>query len=188
MRRIGRYILNALTVLSLVLCVATVGLWVRSYSALTEVYWQPRQESGDRTVRISFGRGGVGVGALWTDYGRISLPGGRRLQVETDVPARYPAGEAARTSELVPVRAGFGLCLHGESRFIEPPIVLSYWSVIAPLWLPMSLFAAPPVLWLLRRRRNAKRKPGHCYRCGYDLRATPDRCPECGMVPEGVKS
>src|SRR3954447_26946600 len=33
MKRIGRYILNGLTVLSLLLCVATVGLWMLSDSA-----------------------------------------------------------------------------------------------------------------------------------------------------------
>lgn len=40
-----------------------------------------------------------------------------------------------------------------------------------------------PVVLLYRKTRSIQRSFGVCAVCGYDLRATPDRCPECGAAP-----
>jgi hypothetical protein len=53
----------------------------------------------------------------------------------------------------------------------------------------LEIFTIPPLLagLILLRRMIADRKrikPGFCADCGYDLRATPDQCPECGKVPQ----
>jgi len=52
-----------------------------------------------------------------------------------------------------------------------------------PNWFGVLLLLAMPTTWTLLYRRTL-REPGTCERCGYDLRATPDRCPECGAIPK----
>jgi hypothetical protein len=65
------------------------------------------------------------------------------------------------------------------------PISVTYLgAMVIPLWSVFLLTAGMPSWVLLvarsRWRREKRRKLGLCEHCGYDLRATPERCPECG--------
>ena len=61
-------------------------------------------------------------------------------------------------------------------------------KAIVALPLPLALLLALGIpawradVWL--RWRIRERRRGRCAACGYDLRATPERCPECGRLAE----
>jgi hypothetical protein len=69
------------------------------------------------------------------------------------------------------------------TRVIEHDRKLLFFS----FWPLFTLVAFLPTLTLLVRARRAYTRRRalrltHCHQCGYDLRATPQRCPECGTA------
>jgi hypothetical protein len=57
-------------------------------------------------------------------------------------------------------------------------------DLFVPWWLTQLCTTAAAGLWIRHvYRKRMQQKAGQCPGCGYDLRATPDRCPECGRVP-----
>jgi hypothetical protein len=161
-----RRLLNLLTAMSLLLCVAVVVVWVRSYWVGDALLWGEVSGSPVSVAGVSTSSGvvAVGRGSVDADYFR-----GRRSLHHLHY-VRHPA--AGRSSAL-------GRGLFGKLGFgmIRRPYSTDVFIVLLPMWLVAVLTALPPLAFYFRHRRQI---PGLCPACGYDLRATPGKCPECG--------
>jgi hypothetical protein len=173
--------------LALLLCVGTCVLWVRSY--WYEDYAIRGSASGVRTFRSREGEIVLSIndvpysGSSWQS-GLIdrNKPWGLPSP-SSPTPAwecLYRLGFTHRYNVAVP-NANAMARFAAIGRAVPPMTHLRYVGV--PYWLIVALLGAGPALRIVAsfaRRRG--RRGGHCRTCGYDLRATPDRCPECGTA------
>jgi predicted Zn-ribbon and HTH transcriptional regulator len=52
-----------------------------------------------------------------------------------------------------------------------------------PMWALLLISALiSAAAFRARRRLHLRSRAGHCLKCGYDLRESKDKCPECGSV------
>ena len=164
-----RRLLNLVTVLSLLLCVAA--------AVLSVVGLRRYDLGGVRLGPIGLGAGSYRGHLLWA---WAHLPGERAVESNHESGPASPQADAI--AEYVRSAAtwrgfGFSYTVYGADT---TPIHL----LITPAWSVIVLAAALPAARLRSHRRRRRRAAtGLCPRCGYDLRATPGRCPECGHNP-----
>jgi hypothetical protein len=123
-----------------------------------------------------------------TRYELASYRGGIQLvQIGLFYPARAECGygcfrvQQDSKRAFVPWRAWdgnrLGFVWMTDVRADDAPA--SYTRV--PIWMVIGLAAIIPLVSMGRLLRKIRgRQSGRCAACGYDLRATPERCPECG--------
>ncbi len=197
MRRLLRQLVLAFAGLSLLLCVPTCVLWVRSYGTHDDV-WGFDHVDGPIYAIGSFGPGQLGfgmIGALphakiWVRPWQKSPSVDRLISDQILGETRWDFCGVEYSRQLL-YCGRWGVDYSHQLVYIGhdvPRHPVAYVSLIIPFWLPVVVFLIGPLLTfvpalVVRLRRRRRRKRGLCLTCGYDLRATPDRCPECGTVP-----
>lgn len=174
-----RRLLNLLTALSLLLCVAVVAMWVRGLWVVDRFY--------RRTVHTNEAAHTTDSWVFTSGRGVVSVIRQRHVtDLANDPPRPYRGYDTFSPNEIRLVGDGFasklGFHWFRDSDLQLPP-EFSLRGVRLPYWLFFVVTATPPALWARHALFRRRHRPGMCPACGYDLRATPGRCPECGRAP-----
>jgi hypothetical protein len=186
---------------SLLVAFAASFMWVRSYRVAENWGWATSAHDPGkglaRYVYFKSARGGLAV--YVHDYRNTAWGYQLPLFHSTDDVMQYPhiSTHGQAIAETSWDAAGFAFCrarYHRAELWIEhdgrcyPADDASRLSCIVPWW---SIAVAGMLLPALALRRllevrlwHRRSRAGLCPACGYDLRASPDRCPECGTVPD----
>ena len=180
-----RRLLNLATGLSLLLSLLAAAMWVRSYYSYDRVERVTYSFDDDKSQTL----------AAWSAVGRFAFLVDRRVHPASAwIGLRrytWPDPEKWKSAYLSPAMKrdlGFaGLevnTFRSDGNVQIPGQRTRQWLVLVPHWMATLVFGVMPGWRLTRRLLVGKTyPPGHCRRCGYDMRATPERCPECGAEP-----
>ena len=161
-----RWIIRGIFIMPILLCMAAMALWVRSCYTDDVIFYAPDPYS---CYCITNDRGRISFEHDWpTDGDTNSIPVGWSYEtVLSSAPDWQPFN--------------WYWWRFGGFAYDVMDGVYAWRAFYIPWWFVILVCALPPTLWLQRIRKDKRiRSAGGCRVCGYDLRASPERCPECG--------
>jgi hypothetical protein len=161
-----------IALLAVIVTLVCVVFWIRSFFVQDEVTQWRRHADGTYTVALD----------LKSCAGEIAISREHALNAPYET---YWRGEvmSARKTDLAVTATFLGFAIESYTTQGGHPSPAT--TLLIPYWLFALSFGAISVWVIVRIVRAAHIDAGAvCSRCRYDLRATPDRCPECGFVPE----
>jgi len=182
-------VFNLAAAVSLALSVAMCALWWRSYFFLDRVVYATTPGASEAQLHLGAEsvQDTIAIGYV---YYHPKAP-------TATLPPPFPPGLFRSAGRLTPGSpngtrqfaaanghqvAGFGLfAWSSEPLYSFRGYGYTNYGLLVPHWFVALLSGG--IAWLCYRRRGFVGK-GLCPACGYDLRATPDRCPECGRIPD----
>ena len=180
-RKLSRFFATVLLAVAALLCVAfAVSLFVEFYVSRQSMLITPARAVMTWQHVVSFERGRLWLIRVRADSEDVS--------VAMRTHARWNAGYHPPDARQQPFNAPrwlyvLGIDWRGTRSNRRPDGTFRYQDmfVAVPQWALILLFAGGA--WAVDRRGRLERhrvRNGLCVACGYDTRATPDRCPECG--------
>jgi hypothetical protein len=168
------HLFTLLSAVSLLLLVTICVLWARSYLHSEMVSVDVGTNANPALFGVEYGGGGIGFGLRRIYLNATSLPPTYRRWVYLRSEPQHPIARA-NTPRVVGA-LGFGIVTDATTDS-------AIWGAAMPCWFAALMTGFLPARGFLHWRRSRRLKAsGRCLHCGYDLRASPHRCPECGMV------